>query len=410
MHARYKYTFLIAEWPTACQQKNVVRAALGTARRAEKGGISARVGLESSREAAFMPDTRLDAHSTSSPAATSLRIIAAAIVCTSIYYASSIVITLICSMGIAFVLDPGVKLLERFRLPRWLSALLMVLLTLSILYLAVYLVYDRIVAFMDDLPKFAARLKQIVAHIQITTRNFQQSTSSILPASGDSTMPTVRLQQESPWMQFALRGIGSLYALTVTVMFIPFLVFFMLTSKDRIWTATLNLFSLERRQQAENVLQGISKMVREYVLGNLLVALVSAGLITPVFGVIELRYALLMGPLAAFLSMIPYIGVALGMLPPMLIALVQYDHMEPFLTIALTVVIVHFLAVNVLTPKLVGHRLKLNALTVTIAMMFWGWLWGGIGLVLAVPLTAALKAVCDNVRTLKPYGEWMGEG
>jgi len=357
-----------------------------------------------------MPDTRLDAHSTSSPAATSLRIIAAAIVCTSIYYASSIVITLICSIGIAFVLDPGVKLLERFRLPRWLSALLMVLLTLSIIYLAVYLVYDRIVAFMDDLPKFAARLKQIVAHIQVTTRNLQQSTSSILPASGDSTMPTVRLQQESPWMQFALRGIGSLYALTVTVMFIPFLVFFMLTSKDRIWTATLNLFTLERRQQAETVLQGISKMVREYVLGNLLVALVSAGLITPAFAVIELRYALLMGPLAAFLSMIPYIGVALGMLPPMLIALVQYDHMEPFLTIALTVVIVHFLAVNVLTPKLVGHRLKLNALTVTIAMMFWGWLWGGIGLVLAVPLTAALKAVCDNVRTLKPYGEWMGEG
>ena len=356
-----------------------------------------------------MPDTRLEVSSTTSAAATSLRIIAAAIVCTCIYYASSIIITLICSVGIAFVLDPGVKVLERLRLPRWLASLLMVLLTLSILYLAIYLVYDRIVAFLDDLPKFAARVKQIIAHIQVTTRNLQQSTSSMLPASGDSNLPAVRLQQESPWGQFLLRGIGSLYALTVTVMFIPFLVFFMLTSKDQIWSATLNLFSLERRQQAETVLQGISKMVREYVLGNLLVALVSAGIITPVFAVIELRYALLMGPLAAFLSMVPYIGVALGMLPPMLIALVQFDRMEPFLTIALTVVIVHFLAVNVLTPKLVGHRVRLNALTVTIAMMFWGWLWGGIGLVLAVPLTAALKAVCDNVRTLKPYGDWMGE-
>ena len=356
-----------------------------------------------------MPDTRLEVSSTTSAAATSLRIIAAAIVCTCIYYASSIIITLICSVGIAFVLDPGVKVLERLRLPRWLASLLMVLLTLSILYLAIYLVYDRIVAFLDDLPKFAARVKQIIAHIQVTTRNLQQSTSSMLPASSDANLPAVRLQQESPWGQFLLRGIGSLYALTVTVMFIPFLVFFMLTSKDQIWSATLNLFSLERRQQAETVLHGISKMVREYVLGNLLVALVSAGIITPVFAVIELRYALLMGPLAAFLSMVPYIGVALGMLPPMLIALVQFDRMEPFLTIALTVVIVHFLAVNVLTPKLVGHRVRLNALTVTIAMMFWGWLWGGIGLVLAVPLTAALKAVCDNVRTLKPYGDWMGE-
>lgn len=357
-----------------------------------------------------MPEAKLDFSPPASAAATSLRIIAFAIICTSIYYASSIVITLICSIFIAFVLDPGVKLMERLRLPRWLGSLLMVLLSLAVLYLLVYLVYDRVVAFFDDLPRFAARIKQIVTHIQVTTKNIQQSTSSILPSGADTTIPAVRVQQESPWVQFLLRGIGSLYAFSVTVMFIPFLVFFMLTTKDHIWTATLNLFSLERRQQAEGVLRGISKMVREYVLGNLLVALISAALITPVFTIIELRYALLMGPLAAFLSLIPYIGVALGMLPPMLIALVQYDRMEPFLTIALTLVVVHFLAVNLLTPKLVGHRVKLNALTVTIAMMFWGWLWGGIGLVLAVPITAALKAVCDNVRSLKPYGVWMGEG
>ena len=357
-----------------------------------------------------MPETKLEPSPAASAAATSLRIIAAAILCACIYYASSVVITLICSIGVAFVLDPGVKLLERLRLPRWLAALFMVLLTLAVIYLLIYLIYDRVVALMDDLPRLAARLRQIVAHIQVTTKSIQQSTSAILPSGADAAVPAVRVQQESPWVQFALRGIGSLYAFAVTVMFIPFLVFFMLTSKDQIWTATLNLFSLERRQQAEDVLRGISRMVREYVLGNILVALISAALITPAFSIIELRYALLMGPLAAFLSLIPYIGVALGMLPPMLIALVQYDRMEPFLTIALTVVIVHFLAINFLTPKLVGSRVKLNALTVTIAMMFWGWLWGGIGLVLAVPITAALKAVCDNVPVLKPYGAWMGEG
>jgi predicted PurR-regulated permease PerM len=357
-----------------------------------------------------MSETKSDLSPGASAAATSLRIIAAAIICACIYYASSIVVSLICAVFIAFVLDPGVKLLECLRLPRWLGSLLMVLLTLAVLYLLIYLVYDRVGAFVDDLPRYAARIRQIVAHIQVTTKSIQQSTSSILPSGTDASLPAVRVQQESPWVQFLLRGIGSVYAFSVTVMFIPFLVFFMLTSKNQIWTATLNLFSLERRQQAEDVLRGISKMARGYVLGNLLVALISAALITPVFAIVDLRYALLMGPLAAFLSLIPYIGVALGMLPPMLIALVQFDRLEPFLTIALTVVIVHFLAINFLTPKLVGHRVKLNALTVTIAMMFWGWLWGGIGLVLAVPITAALKAVCDNVRTLKPYGAWMGEG
>ncbi|MGE5326999.1 MAG: AI-2E family transporter, partial [Deltaproteobacteria bacterium] len=115
--------------------------------------------------------------------------------------------------------------------------------------------------------------------------------------------------------------------------------------------------------------------------------------------------------LSAFVSLIPYLGVTLALAPPLLMALVQleYNSVTPFVIIAVTVVLVHFVAINLLTPKLVGHRVKLNALTVTIAMMFWGWLWGGIGLVLAVPITAAIKAVCDNVHSLKPYSAWMGE-
>jgi predicted PurR-regulated permease PerM len=357
-----------------------------------------------------MPETRVERPLAASPAAVSLRIIAIAVLFVCIYYASSVVITLICSILITAVLEPGVTVMERVRIPRWVGSLVMVLLLLAAAYLVIYAIYDRAEAFINELPKLVAKLKQLTAHIQLTARNLQQSTQTIMPPTSETNLPTVRLQQESPWMQFLLRGIGSVYAFTVTVMFIPFLVFFMLTSKHQLWVATLNLFPIERRQQAENVIHGISSMLRQFVLGNLLVALISAALITPVFAALQLRYALLMGPLAAFLSMIPYIGVALAILPPLLIALLQYDTMNPFFVLVATVALVHFLAVNFLTPRLVGRRVNLNALSVTIAMMFWGWLWGGIGLVLAVPITAAIKAVCDNVQRLKPYGTWMGEG
>src|SRR5438046_7829485 len=96
--------------------------------------------------------------------------------------------------------------------------------------------------------------------------------------------------------------------------------------------------------------------------------------------------------------------------PPLLIVLLQYYRPEPFIVMTIAVVVVHFLAVNLLTPKLVGRSVKLNALTVTLAMMFWGWLWGAVGLLLAVPITAGIKAVCDNVRSLRAYGAWMGGG
>jgi len=343
------------------------------------------------------------------PASVSGKIIAIAVLFGCIYYASSVVITLICSILIASVLEPGVRLMEGFRLPRWLASLLMVLLMFAITYLLIYAIYDRAQAFIVAMPRFTARLKQITAHLQVTANNIQQSTR-IMPPSPDVNMPTVRLQQESPYTQFLLRGIGSVYAFAVTVMFIPFLVFFMLTSKNQLWATSLNLFPLHKRQQAEDVIHAIARMLRQFVVGNALVGIISAGLITPVFALIHLQYAVLMGPLAALLSLVPYIGVALGVFPPLLVALIQYDTTTPFIIIGATVAAVHFVAVNVLTPKLVGQRVNLNALSVTIAMMFWSWLWGGFGLVLAVPITAAIKAVCDNVESLKPYGTWMGEG
>jgi predicted PurR-regulated permease PerM len=356
-----------------------------------------------------MPETKSESLLAPKVATASLRIIAVLAVFACIYYASSVVITLICSILIAFVLEPGVRLMERLRIPRWLGALLMVLLALGILYLVIYGIYARVVTFIQEFPTYAEPLRHIVGEVQKVARSIETSTSNLVPTSQQPNLPTIRLQQESHWTPYLLRGIGSVYTFIVTAMFVPFLVFFMLTARDHLWAGTLNLFPGEHRQQAEHVIHSIGHMVRRYVFGNTMVALLSAVLITPVFSLIHLRFALLLGPLAAFLSMVPYLGVALAVVPPLLMGLGQYTTATPFVVIAVTVMVVHFMAINVLTPKFVGHQVSLNALTVTIAVLFWGWLWGAAGLVLAVPITAALKAVCDNVERLRPWGAWMGE-
>ena len=80
-----------------------------------------------------------------------------------------------------------------------------------------------------------------------------------------------------------------------------------------------------------------------------------------------------------------------------------------YLFLAASVALLHLLAMNLLYPKFVGSRVHLNPLVVTVALMFWGMLWGGIGLLLAIPMTAAIKAVCDNVGSLQPYGRLLGD-
>src|ERR1051325_10590822 len=154
-----------------------------------------------------MPDIKTEVRSAAFANA-SLRIIATAIVFACIYYASSILITLICALIIAFVLDPGVALMERLRLPRWLGSLIMVLLALSVLYLIAYLVYERTLAFIHDLPNLVAPIQRLVLEIQTAVRDVWQRTSTGIPATPEAAIPTVRLQQGSPWLRFLERGFG----------------------------------------------------------------------------------------------------------------------------------------------------------------------------------------------------------
>jgi predicted PurR-regulated permease PerM len=109
------------------------------------------------------------------------------------------------------------------------------------------------------------------------------------------------------------------------------------------------------------------------------------------------------------LSLVPYIGLPLALAPPVVAALPASQDPAIYLFLTVSVAVLHLLALNLLYPKFVGARVHLNPLVVTIALMFWGTLWGGIGLLLAIPLTAALKALCDHVADLQPYGRLLGD-
>jgi predicted PurR-regulated permease PerM len=103
------------------------------------------------------------------------------------------------------------------------------------------------------------------------------------------------------------------------------------------------------------------------------------------------------------------VGLPLAMLPPVLAALAIPNKFTIVLSIAAVTAALHVIALNFLYPKIVGRHVHLNPLAVTIALMFWTVLWGGIGLVLAIPLTAAIKVFCDNIESLQPVAKLLGD-
>jgi predicted PurR-regulated permease PerM len=168
------------------------------------------------------------------------------------------------------------------------------------------------------------------------------------------------------------------------------------------------LFPLEHRHTAYVTLGLIGKMLQSFIVGNLLIGLLISGISVVLFWLLKVPFFYFIGFLSGFLSLVPYLGLVLAMVPPLLVGLGQLEAGD-LLAVVFTVVLLHLLALNVLYPKMLGSRLKINPLAVTIALLFWGWIWGAIGLVLAIPITGALKIIFDHVESMKPFAAWLGE-
>jgi predicted PurR-regulated permease PerM len=112
---------------------------------------------------------------------------------------------------------------------------------------------------------------------------------------------------------------------------------------------------------------------------------------------------------SGLLNLIPFLGVVLASVVPLLAATLQFSTAGPFLIIALTVVSLHLLSANLLIPKFIGSRVDIGPVAATVGMLFWSWLWGAIGLLLAVPLTAFVKLVADCHPALLPISNLLAE-
>jgi AI-2 transport protein TqsA len=204
-----------------------------------------------------------------------------------------------------------------------------------------------------------------------------------------------------------VRIVGSLYALVLEVTFVPFLVFFMLAKKQEVWHGTLQLFPASRRTAVKETLEDLRDVLRDYLVGMSLVTLVVMAASSLFFWAMGLDYPILTGIVSGLLNMVPYIGAVLAWLPPFVIALAKFKAVSSYALIAGVLMSIHMLSNNLLAPALVGKRVRLNALSITIALLFWGWLWGGMGLLLAIPLTASLRVICEHTESWKPVGRWM---
>jgi predicted PurR-regulated permease PerM len=375
-----------------------------------------------------------------------LPIVAIGVIIAILYFGRGFFITSIVAVTIAFILEPFVGLLMRLRMPRSLASFVVCTLALLLLYVLGLGAYSQAVGLMDELPKYSQRISELVDGVSNKISDMEERTYRILvparqraleqerlraqqmaaeqskrkrrsaepppppmPPPGAGQIQEVRIHSErSPVGEYIYARLGSLYQVLLMASFVPFLVYFMLSWRDHMNRSFLQFFHGEDRLVAARSLEGIAEMVRAFVVGNFILGFFLAVMSSLVFWVVQLPYPMLVGPLSGFLSLVPYIGLPLALIPP-LFAAVGVNQVPIYIFVIVVVSFLHLLALNLLYPKMVGSRVHLNPLVVTFSLMLWGFLWDAAGLLLAIPLTAGLKAVCDNVRELRQFGKFLGD-
>ncbi|HXQ26497.1 MAG TPA: AI-2E family transporter [Candidatus Acidoferrales bacterium] len=336
----------------------------------------------------------------------SARIIAAGIVIGFCYWASTVLVTLLVAVLMAYFLDPVVTWLERLHIPRALGSLLIVLVTLALLAVLGWSLVDRADQFSQDWPNYRAPLRALAQAVESRLENIEAHVSEIEPGAHVGSR-IVTIAESHPVRDALVGRLNSLYVFVLAATFVPFLVFFMLAAKRQVWHATMQLFPAADRTQVRDTLAEVTQVLRSYLMGTAMVGLILILASWLFFWGIGLDFPFLTALVSGVCNLVPYLGAILSWIPPLLIGLKQFRTVGPYVGIFAMLTFFHIVTANLLIPALVGWRVRLNALALTVSLLFWGWMWGAMGLVLAIPITAVIKVICDHVEKLQPVGRWM---
>jgi predicted PurR-regulated permease PerM len=313
-------------------------------------------------------------------------------VITGIILARDIVIPMAFAAILSVVMLPLVRQLERRRLGTALSITIVLVFTIAMLVTFIWLIVDQVVALVNDLPNLQTRFEQYLDSIsQTLRRDFGISTTEQNKLVGE-VMKSISLY------------LGDILLTTTntiaTVVQIPIYIFLILIYRNKFHEFFLSLLpgreDMQWKAEMERVIQG-------YISGLFLVTMIIAALNSIGLLIVGIDHAIFFGILSGVLTIIPYVGIIIGSLLPIVMAIITKDSWWYAVGVVIVFSIVQFLEGNFITPRITGSKVSINALAAIVALLFGGKILGIAGMILAVPAIGILKILLGHSHYLKPF-------
>lgn len=306
---------------------------------------------------------------------------------------------------IFFALGMPLEFLRRFGVPGWLRILLVVSVVLGSMYLIGWLVQANVLECVAQLPVIEERLcghaARILQYFGISVEQGKEMMGAFFGG-----MDGKKLEPLGPFLQAA--GGSFFHFLGSTVWVVLFLIF-MLAEREGLQGRLHNAFGKRRAERIIKVGGRISLAVEEYLGLKTLISLLVGALAAITLWLFGVEFALLWGLLTFLLNFIPNIGALIATVPPVIMALFQFGSLGLALFVTGVLVSIHLVVGNYLEPKIMGRGLDLSPLVVLFSLVFWGWMWGGVGMLLAVPITAAVKIAMEEYEPTQIVAKMISE-
>lgn len=319
--------------------------------------------------------------------------------------AQNILIPFTIAVVFTFLLLPVSRRLEQWRIPKVLAILISIILALACFVAMIYFFYSQVISFVNDWPA----MQEALTAKWIDFQRFITETFHVSEIEQQVWLKT-KIQESAATGGVLVLGI---FSATTTFLasfaLIPIYIFFLTLYKDKFREFVLLITKEDKNDHALMVVKKVSVVSQKYLRGIFLDVVILSVLNSTGFLILGLPHAILFGVLAAVLNVIPYIGVLIGSILPILMAFLTKDSMAYPLAVLGICFFVQFLDNNFITPYVVGSSVSINPLTATLALVGSSLIWGIPGMILCMPLTGMAKVVFDNVESLKPYGFLIGE-
>ena len=338
--------------------------------------------------------------------------------------ADAVFIPLVGGVLITYALDPIVTWLQQRSVPRFLGAGVLLLALVGGVTFGVYTLRDEAVAVVEKVPEAARKLRNtmkltrgeqggLMEKMQEAATEVEHAAAAATGSAGAPKGVTRVQVEEKPFQvgDYLWSGGASLVSVASEVILVIFLVYFMLVTGDLFRQKLMKIAgpSVAKRKITRQILDDIDRKISRYMLVQVMTSILVGVVSGLAFWWAGLEQPAVWGLAAGLLNTIPYFGPAIVAGGIFTIGFLQFGTLLMGAYVAGLSFVVTTLEGYLLNPWLTGRAIRMNGVAIFLGLMFWGWMWGAWGLLLAMPMLVVTKSICDQIEDLKPIGELLGD-